>query len=476
MYRDFKEHSILQNPHEYFFGLFVLYFTSDDFRFHDAMVQDLLALPRHTQLLSYDLSYIDFKYILHNRSKYTADYINRVLKKIEQFYSNLEGVFNVHFQELWLWGNFESGSLDGILNLFEQYSNLMNQESDEHKQQEIKDFDNLLAYITRKEYIEVSTPHNLSKLLAELLETKEGDSIYDPACGVGSSLVSVAQTVNHNTCQFYGQERFEHLHRISKINMFVHNIKNVTLECGDTIKNPKFLTDNGELKTFDKIISILPFNANWSTEIASHDIFGRFEYGIPPKNCNDYAFILHMIKSLKPNGTMCIAVPSGVLFREKTEGNIRQRLIEENLIDTVITLPMIKVYKYNVSISILIIKKNRLDKNIFFIDASRWFKISSVGERTLSDEHVKKIINIYKNRDEQRMVSYKASFKEIKLNNFNLHIKKYIGSNKHQMNLDIESMSSNLVITQSKLETVQNKMEKFEKEFLQTLNISTLTR
>ena len=182
-------------------------------------------------------------------------------------------------------------------------------------------------------------------MLAELLDPQPGDRICDPACGSGSLLLEFGKKVitNHKSKEYalYGQEILGGIWSIAKMNMLLHGENNHTIELGDTIRIPKLLDKNKDLLLFDVVAASLPFSLNkWGYDKAKHDEYGRFHRGLPPKSKGIYAFILHMLATLKPKtGRMGVVVPHGVLFRGLSEGKIRKKLIEENLLDAVIGLP-----------------------------------------------------------------------------------------------------------------------------------------
>ncbi|MFK0569634.1 N-6 DNA methylase [Endozoicomonas sp.] len=183
---------------------------------------------------------------------------------------------------------------------------------------------------------EFYTPPEVSDLLAILLEPEEGDQICDPACGSGSLLMKCGKQVqkNYNGSKKYalfGQEAIGSTWSLSKMNMFLHGEDNHRIEWGDTIRNPKLQDATGGLMHFDVVTANPPFSLDkWGHDDAEHDPFGRFRRGIPPKTKGDYAFISHMIETLKPQtGRMGVVVPHGVLFRASSEGKIRKQLIDE---------------------------------------------------------------------------------------------------------------------------------------------------
>ena len=192
---------------------------------------------------------------------------------------------------------------------------------------------------------EFYTPPEVSALMARLMVPQEGDEICDPTCGSGSLLMKCGRLIRQRTgarkYALYGQEAIGSTWALAKMNMFLHGEDNHRIEWGDTIRNPKLLDGAASLKHFDIVVANPPFSLEkWGFEGADADKFSRFRRGLPPRTKGDYAFILHMIETMKPgSGRMAVVVPHGVLFRGAAEGRIRQKLLEENLLDVVIGLP-----------------------------------------------------------------------------------------------------------------------------------------
>lgn len=202
----------------------------------------------------------------------------------------------------------------------------------------------------------------------------------------GRKIVSGHDSRNY---ALFGQEAIGSTWSLAKMNMFLHGEDNHKIEWGDTIRNPKLLDKNGDLMLFDIVTANPPFSLDkWGHDEAENDKFGRFRRGVPPKTKGDYAFISHMIETLKPGtGRMGVVVPHGVLFRGSSEGKIRQKLIDENLLDAVIGLPEKLFYGTGIPAAILIFKKQKVDDKVLFIDASREFKAgktrTSLAKKTL---------------------------------------------------------------------------------------------
>lgn len=250
------------------------------------------------------------------------------------------------------------------------------------------------------------------------------------------------------------------------MNMFLHGEDNHRIEWGDTIRNPLLKEKDGNgLLHFDVVTANPPFSLDkWGHDDASNDPYGRFRRGIPPKTKGDYAFITHMIETLKPEtGRMGVVVPHGVLFRASSEGKIRKQLIEENLLDTVIGLPEKLFFGTGIPAAILIFKKHKTDKNVLFIDASREFKPGK-NQNQLTDENIQKIIDTYKARESVDKYAYLASFDEIKENDFNLNIPRYVDTFEEEAEIDLVAVRTERVQLKNELQTLESQMEGYLKE------------
>jgi len=293
---------------------------------------------------------------------------------------------------------------------------------------------------------EFYTPPEVSELISRLVEPKEGDEICDPACGSGSLLMKCGNQIKKyfggsRRYALFGQEAIGSTWTLAKMNMFLHGEDNHRIEWGDTLRNPKLLEGEGKLKHFDVIVANPPFSLDkWGHEAAKHDPYGRFRRGVPPKTKADYAFVLHMIETMKPgSGRMGVVVPHGVLFRGAAEGKIRQKLIEENLLDVVIGLPEKLFYGTGIPASILIFKKNKADKNVLFIDASREYK-DGKNQNFLTEAQLSKIIETNKTRETVDKYAYLATPEEIKENDFNLNIPRYVDTFEEEEEIDLNAV------------------------------------
>jgi len=266
---------------------------------------------------------------------------------------------------------------------------------------------------------EFYTPPEVSEVMAELVAPKEGDEICDPTCGSGSLLMKCGRRVqieNNGSKKYalYGQEAIGSTWALAKMNMFLHGEDNHRIEWGDTIRNPKLLDGDDQLKHFDVVVANPPFSLEkWGHGTAEADKFSRFRRGLPPKTKGDYAFILHMVETMKPkSGRMAVVAPHGVLFRGGTEGQIRKTLIEENLLDAVIGLPEKLFYGTGIPAAILVFRKNKKNKNVLFIDASRECEPGK-NQNQLSSENVARIVATYGARVSVAKYAHLASYDEI---------------------------------------------------------------
>ena len=316
---------------------------------------------------------------------------------------------------------------------------------------------------------EFYTPPEVSDLIAELLDPQKGDSICDPACGSGSLLMKCGRKVvsNHNSKEYalYGQEAIGSTWSLAKMNMFLHGEDNHKIEWGDTIRNPKLLDKNGDLMLFDIVAANPPFSLDkWGHDTAENDKFDRFRRGLPPKSKGDYAFISHMIETLKPvSGRMGVVVPHGVLFRGSSEGKIREKLINENLLDAVIGLPEKLFYGTGIPAAILIFKKQKSDDSVLFIDASREFK-SGKNQNNLSEDNIAKIIATYRARESVDKYAYLATLQEVKDNDYNLNIPRYVDMFEEEEEIDLAAVRAEREQLKTQLAELEVQMAKYLEE------------
>lgn len=316
---------------------------------------------------------------------------------------------------------------------------------------------------------EFYTPAEISSLMARLVDPKEGDDICDPTCGSASLLMKCGRLIRENTgtknYALFGQEAIGSTWALAKMNLFLHGEENHQIEWGDTIRNPKLRTSDDMLRHFDVVVANPPFSLDkWGTESAETDKFARFRRGMPPRTKGDYAFILHMIETMKPRtGRMAVVVPHGVLFRGAAEGKIRTKLIEENLLDAVIGLPEKLFFGTGIPAAILLFRKSKADTSVLFIDASREF-ISGTNQNVLNAGHIDKIVATYTARETVDKYAYHATAEEIAENDFNLNIPRYVDTFEEEEEIDLMAVRGERTRLKDELTDLEIKMEGYLQE------------
>ena len=315
---------------------------------------------------------------------------------------------------------------------------------------------------------EFYTPAEVSQLMALLMDPKEGDEICDPTCGSASLLMKCGKRVRDTGGKgyaLYGQEAIGSTWAMAKMNLFLRGELNHQIEWGDTIRNPKLRTKTDALRHFDIVVANPPFSLEkWGLEAAQTDTFARFRRGTPPASKGDYAFILHMIETMKPSsGRMAVVVPHGVLFRGSSEGKIRQKLIEENLLDAVIGLPEKLFFGTGIPAAILIFRKSKPDDTVLFIDASREFA-PGTNQNALTPEHLNKIVATYKADAPVEKYAHVATPEEIRENDFNLNIPRYVDTFEEEEEIDLMAVRAERLVLQQELDGLEDKMAGYLKE------------
>jgi len=299
---------------------------------------------------------------------------------------------------------------------------------------------------------EFYTPAEVATLLAKLLEPKKGETICDPACGSGSLLIRVAKEVGSPDYYVYGQEVNGGTWALCKMNMFLHGVDNAQIEWGDTLNSPK-LIEGDHLKKFNVVVANPPFSLDkWGAEHAAADPFRRFHRGTPPKSKADYAFVSHMVETaIEDGGRVGVIVPHGVLFRGRAEGKIRQKLIEENLLDGVIGLPANLFFGTGIPAAILLFKKGRKTTDVMFIDASREFE-DGKNQNRLRPQDIDKIVAAFKGAKLAPRYAHRATADEIKRNDFNLNIARYVDTFEEEGEVDLAAISMEIQTLEKELD------------------------
>jgi type I restriction enzyme M protein len=316
---------------------------------------------------------------------------------------------------------------------------------------------------------EFYSPQQVSQVLAKIVSSGKTKlkSVYDPTCGSGSLLLRVAREVKE-VGKFYGQESIRTTYNLARMNMILHGVhyQKFDIKQEDSLERPQHFE-----KRFEAIVANPPFSQNWSAS-PLHLTDDRFsQYGkLAPKSYADFAFIQHMIHQLDENGIMAVVAPHGVLFRGGAEGHIRQYLIEDrNYLDAVIGLPENIFYGTTIPTCILVFKKCRENPNdILFIDSSQHFE-KAKNQNFLREADIKKIVNTYRDRTFEDKYSYIADIEEIKENNYNLNIPRYVDTFEEEEPVDLAAISKEL----KELENTIKETNKIIANYCKELNIST---
>lgn len=326
---------------------------------------------------------------------------------------------------------------------------------------------------------EFYTPHAVSKILAKIVtvgveESSDTFTVYDPTMGSGSLLLTVGNELpggdKAGAIKFFGQEKNTTTYNLARMNLMMHGVtyNNMTLNNADTLESdwPDGLDAKGidRPRSFDAVVANPPYSAKWDNDETKLKDPRFSEYGkLAPASKADFAFILHSIYHLNNTGTMAIVLPHGVLFRGAAEGKIREALICKNYLDTVIGLPANLFYGTSIPTTILVFKKNRDNRDVLFIDASNEFE-KGKNQNNLSDENIDKIVDTYKLRQDIDKYAHVASIEEIKENDYNLNIPRYVETFEEEEPIDIDEI--NRLLEQDNAE-----IEKLEKEINEQLKI-----
>jgi type I restriction enzyme M protein len=292
------------------------------------------------------------------------------------------------------------------------------------------------ADATNKKAGEFYTPRSVVNLMVRILDPREGETIYDPACGTGGLLIEAIHHIreakgNIRTLwgKLFGQEKNLTTSTIARMNLFLHGVEDFRVVRGDTLRQPAFYTGD-RLTTFDCVIANPPFSLEkWGDDVWSSDPFGRNFAGLPPAKCGDYAWVQHMILSMAPkSGRMAVVLPHGVLFRAGAEGKIREKLLGMDILEAVIGLAPNLFYGAGLAACILVFREKKpkdLRRKVLIVDASKEFK-KGRAQNELLPEHVNRIHQWYAGRQDVAGVARLVPLEEIQQNDWNLNIPRYV--------------------------------------------------
>ena len=315
---------------------------------------------------------------------------------------------------------------------------------------------------------EFFTPQEVGELLARIviMDKTSVNKVYDPCVGSGGLLLKFAKILGKENVRegFFGQEINLTTYNLCRINMFLHDINynNFSIERGDTLIHPAHWND----EPFDAIVSNPPYSLKWVSN--ENPILINDERFAPagvlaPKKAADLAFTMHMLSWLSPKGTAAIVEFPGVLYRGKKKKKIRQYMIDNNFVDTIIQLPLDLFFGTSIATCILVLKKNKSDNNILFVDASEEF-VRNTNKNKLSEENINNIINLLKDRKSVENKSYLATYDEVKENDYNISVNSYLKSNNEDNVIDIEEVNKKLTEIVPRQQQIRTELDEIIKE------------
>lgn len=328
---------------------------------------------------------------------------------------------------------------------------------------------------------EFYTPQPVSTILSRIVtldcqdpstgSKRELRNVLDFACGSGSLLLNVNNQMKYNggkIGKIYGQEKEVTTFNLARMNMLLHGLHDSEFEIfhGDTLTNDwTLLKESNPVKpvTFDAVVANPPFSLRWEPDDeASKDL--RFQnYGVAPRSAADFAFLLHGFNYLSDSGTMAIILPHGVLFRGGAEAIIRQKLIHDDNIDCIIGLPSNLFFSTGIPVCIIVLKKCRKSDDVLFINAAELYE-KGKKQNVLTEEHIDKIVETYRTRAEEERFSRRVSLKEIKENDFNLNITRYVSLAQEEVQINLEENHELLTSIDEKIAKSKEKLNAFLKE------------
>jgi type I restriction enzyme M protein len=404
-----------------------------------------------------------------------GEFLNVSLRAIENHNkAKLEGVFGVDFNAENILGKLDQRN-KMIRHLLDDFNKIdLAEESEDIIGSSYMYLIEQFGSQAGKKAGEFFTRHEVAELAARLARPRPGDRICDPACGSGGLLLLAGHEVEKQGSRdyaLYGQESNGSTYQLARMNMFLHGMDSAQIEWGDTLNNPMLLEEDHLMK-FDICVANPPFSLDkWGAENAEKDKFHRFWRGVPPKSKGDYAFITHMVETLREKtGRMVVIVPHGVLFRGAAEGRIRELFLKENIIDAVIGLPAGLFQTTGIPVSVLVIDKARAkggaregQTDVLFIEASKEFKPGK-KMNTLTQANADKIYETFAQRKEIDKFSRAVSINEIVENGYNLNITRYVDTFEEEEPVDIKAALAEIDRLTPEIAALEQKMRKTLKE------------
>lgn len=310
---------------------------------------------------------------------------------------------------------------------------------------------------------EFFTPQHVSKLIAQLVMHKQAsvNKIYDPACGSGSLLLQAKKQFDDHIIEegFFGQEINHTTYNLARMNMFLHNINydNFSIMLGNTLTAPHF----GDEKPFDAIVSNPPYSVKWTGSddptLINDERFAPAGV-LAPKSKADFAFVLHALSYLSGKGRAAIVCFPGIFYRGGAEQKIRQYLVDNNYIETVISLAPNLFFGTSIAVNILVLSKHKADTRVQFIDASGLFK-KATNNNILTDEHIENIMQVFDSKDDTEHFARSVPFEAIRENDYNLSVSSYVEARDNREVVDIVQLNAELKTTVAKIDRLRSEID-----------------
>jgi len=459
----------------YIFGLLFLKRISDVF---DEEVENIIREKGDKKLALEDRDYHAFfvpekarwEY-LKSRTQHIGEALNKANDLLEdENTESLEGVLSV------VDFNDKDRLPDHILSqLINHFSQIRLRNEDLEKPDILGDaYEYLIAQFASsagKKGGEFYTPKEVVELLVEILEPKEGMRICDPTCGSGGMLIQSVYHLrerkeNPKNVSLFGQEINVGTWAICKMNLLLHGLQNAQIKRCDTLGDSQLLS-KGKLMEFDIVIANPPFSLkNWGYEKAQNDPYKRFRFGIPPKGYGDYAFVQHMIAILKDKARMGVVLPHGALFRGGAEGRIRKGILEEDLVEAVIGLPSKLFYGAGIPACLFILNKNKPSERkskVFVLYGANDY-LEGKKQNKLRKEDIEKIISAFREYKTIKNYCRAVSLNEIRDNDHNLNITRYIDVAEEEEKIDIQKTIDELKELKTEASAIETKVKDYLKE------------
>nr|WP_229520716.1 N-6 DNA methylase [Massilia sp. IC2-476] len=320
----------------------------------------------------------------------------------------------------------------------------------------------------RKLGAEFITPPDLGALIANLVDPKADESLYDPTLGVGALLLECLRYVSETRKglpNVAGQEKNWFAWSAAKMTLFLLGENSSSICLGDTLRSPKLVDDTHKLRRFDVVISNYPWGIrDWGVDEAAYDLYNRFSLGMPPKSNGDYAFLLHILASLKKTGRAAVVVSNGALSRGGTEREIRRKIVENNWVDAVVGLPPKIFYNKDSACSLLILKKDKYDDTILFINASMYFH-QVKDKNIINPEAIKEISSLYHCREAKDSISVLVTLEMLRKQEYDLHVGVHVHSEQTIESVDLMLIEKKRSALEAELKVVEAKLTKLLKKF-----------